>query len=392
MYSDNTEDNESPMDGTGEEMLPDKGSPFEEDNEGGESGADMAVEYHWNEEPRDLSPEEMAVLLDVPVSALKEAPSDNAMGAVQPVGSEGDLPNSPAFPKAGVNLPLSESTLGMPAFSEDAFDDSSGIGGISNAKATEGSADLKSTADMLNLFVTKGRLRALWQRIDRVQKDVRENVPSLALAKKMADQVERARNELLSGPQNYEEAERSINGVELQVTAVQRAQAENKYAVRLLVYELGWGVAMVFMYLYGASYFQTIAMSTMSENSLQAFPSIGVDTLIMVKSAVAGAVGGIVGGLYALWKHVSREMDFSKQFWMWYVTSPVMGLFLGVFVFLVMRVGMITLTIGSTVPEVTSPLAIYALAFIVGFQQNVAYDLMRRVLQVFRFSDTENNG
>ena len=159
-----------------------------------------------------------------------------------------------------------------------------------------------------------------------------------------------------------------------------------------MVYELGWGVAMVFMYLYGASYFQTIAMSTMNEISLQAFPSIGVDTLIMVKSAVAGAVGGVVGGLYALWKHVSREMDFSKQYWMLYFTSPVMGLFLGVFVFLVMRVGMITLTIGSTVPEVTSPLAIYALAFIVGFQQNVAYDLMRRVLQVFRFSDSENNG
>ena len=111
----------------------------------------------------------------------------------------------------------------------------------------------------------------------------------------------------------------------------------------------------------------------------------------MVKAAGAGAVGGIVGGLYALWKHVSQEMDFSKQYWMWYITNPIMGFFLGVFVFLVMRVGMLTLTIGSEIPEVTSPLAIYALAFIVGFQQNVAYELMRRVLQVFRFAGLDDN-
>ncbi|MCH7663715.1 MAG: hypothetical protein IH859_07590 [Chloroflexi bacterium] len=148
---------------------------------------------------------------------------------------------------------------------------------------------------------------------------------------------------------------------------------------------------MVFMYLYGASYFQAVALSAIGENSLQAYPAFGVDTVIMVKSAIVGAVGGIVGGLFALWKHVSREMDFSKQYWMWYITSPIMGIFLGVFVFLVMRVGMITLTIGSDIPEVTSPLAIYALAFIVGFQQNVAYDLMRRVLQVFRFADLNDN-
>ena len=61
-----------------------------------------------------------------------------------------------------------------------------------------------------------------------------------------------------------------------------------------------------------------------------------------------------------------------------------MGLVLGAFVFLVTKFGLLSLFSGSTNLEISSPFVIYILAFVVGYQQNVAWDLMRRILKVFQ--------
>ena len=63
--------------------------------------------------------------------------------------------------------------------------------------------------------------------------------------------------------------------------------------------------------------------------------------------------------------------------------SAIDGMPIGVVVFLLVRIG-----IGFTVEGVlnfSSPYAIYMVAWIAGFQQNVLYEIIRQMLKIFRF-------
>ena len=61
-----------------------------------------------------------------------------------------------------------------------------------------------------------------------------------------------------------------------------------------------------------------------------------------------GGIGGIVGALYALWWHVSEQQDFDRQYLMWYLVQPVMGLALGGTAFLLLTGGLLVLQIKPT--------------------------------------------
>ena len=93
---------------------------------------------------------------------------------------------------------------------------------------------------------------------------------------------------------------------------------------------------------------------------------------------------GVVGAMYALWRHVSLKQDFNPQHKMWYYTQPIMGIPIGIVTFLLVRIG-----IGFTVEgvNVSSPYAIYMIAWVAGFQQNILYEIIRQMLRIFRFQN-----
>ncbi len=360
MYSDEMTGNGSPVEGKGGEMVPGRGLPFE-------AGEETA--YGLGGEPRTVTPEELAELLGTsrPRGAAEgEMENDRGLGAAHPILTDEDLAGEVGSAAVEIPAPPAGARRGMPVFDSAA--------GLSGAQGRESTAHLEASEAMMDLLITEERLVSLWNRIDQCQHDIRTKVPSLAIARQLADQVERARNELLAGRSRYEEAERAVNEVELRIVAVERSLKDTRFAYWLLIYELLWSDFLA-LTLVGLSLLSTATAG---------------DILYAGLSAAWGGLGGIIGALHALWRHVSRDVDFSRQYGSWYITNPILGVFLGAVIFIVMRAGLISLDVGATTESLGTPYVIYVLAAIVGFQQNVAYDLLRRVIQVFSPTSGEN--
>lgn len=372
MSYDDNDLTDNPVEGLGDEILPDRGMPFDDVTDEGVGEEEIEV---YEVEGPDLSPEELASLqgvseiqpetidlTDGPPTGESGPGPDSGMGAAFPILSEGELDT--------INLPEEEIAIGgLPAFDKSAFAPADIHFGLKGTEDREGSAHLDEEEDMLNFFVTEERLKRLWERIDLAQGEIKEHIPSLPIARNLYDQVERARNELLAGRKNFEETERTVNEVELRIAAVLRSGVDKSHAIMMLVYELAWTIVLVALAIVFAASTQPLT--------------------IAILSAIIGGVGGIVGALWALWRHAARDMDYSRQYSMWYITTPILGMILGVFVYGMIGAGLIYWASGST--EISSPSIIYILAFVVGYQQNVALDLMRRILRVFRLEEDEGN-
>lgn len=228
----------------------------------------------------------------------------------------------------------------------------------------------------LNLLVSDQRMRSLWTRADAVQKQVNDEINNIRLAKSLLDQIQRARNELMSGKGAYEDAERSLNEVTYRLAFNRRmVSSSRKDGRKILIYEgiwllvLGTGITLVNLF---EARFASLFLSQ------------------FISSLLWGSLGGVVGALYALWKHVADDQDFDSQYTLWYITNPLLGLALGAFVFLIIQAGFFSLTAsqGSTA-SINTPLVIYVLAWISGFKQNVVYEIVRRILDVFRVGESE---
>lgn len=357
-YDDNRDD---PISGLGDEIVPERGLPFEV---GEEDTPSLSVD-DFNK-PREVTDEELALLMGLPDEDDKPSRErDKGMGAVEPILRDGEIHDVGATTE-DVKLPSQKTGARLPIYDRATFmaDPTKSMRGDER----EGSAKLTEDEKMLNTYVTDDRLTRLWDRIDQAQHEIREHIPSLDIARTLYDQVERARNEFLNGRKNFEETERTVNEVELRVSAVIRAGKDKGHAILMLMYEIVWTVALVFV---GITFLK-LPNDTFSNG---------------VVSAVAGGIGAIVGAITTLWKHAAREMDYSRQYYMWYITTPILGMILGVFIYTAIGEGIIFYSTGDT--TLTSPAIIYIIAFIIGFQQNVAYDIMRRILRLFRLSGDE---
>ncbi len=240
---------------------------------------------------------------------------------------------------------------------------------------------------MVKQLVPLQTVRELWDRVDDLHESVKKEISSLPLARQLLDQLQAARNYLMAGPEYYEEAERLLNEVDYRVALAQRVQ-EWSYTlgVRLLLYELAWVVLLAA----GMFILPWLVSRVGPSLGYVPGPSNGAQStdwlVVALKSVIWGGLGGVTGALYALWRHVAREQDFDKQYTMWYITNPIMGLALGAFVYLVIQAGLFSLTAGAQ-QNISSAAMVFVLAWITGFQQNVAYDMVRRILQLFRIEE-----
>jgi hypothetical protein len=338
-------------------MVPGRGLPF-----------DVSERTGGGASPVDLTPEELEALLTGgtepgEMEGLLPEELDRGMGAGFPVLDEGleEQPRERAATEPMRPPEVPAMAMTMPPGAEPKM----------TAPAAEESAEAQK---MASLFLTEDRLTALWARMDAAQQSIRVAVPSIDIARRLLTEIETARNLLLQNRDNYEEAERAVGAVELEVTVIQRSMTESKVATRLLLYELTWSVVF-------------IAILVASGIGLN-LPFLEQTLLFAVNSAAWGGLGGIVGAIYALWRHVTHEMDFSKTYSLWYITNPIMGIFLGVVMYLIMLAGLFSVTLGSDTTEITSPYVIYLVAFIVGYRQNVAWDLIRRIIRaVFQLNE-----
>jgi hypothetical protein len=99
-----------------------------------------------------------------------------------------------------------------------------------------------------------------------------------------------------------------------------------------------------------------------------------------------GGIGGVVGALYHLWWHISDRQDFDREYFMWYLVQPIMGLVLGGIVFLLLAGGLLILQVNLTDTQNTNTarqLLPYLLAVLSGFRQNFVYEQFDRVIALF---------
>lgn len=234
-------------------------------------------------------------------------------------------------------------------------------------------------AALIGLYVTPQRVSQLHNRIDAAIEQVKKLVNSLSLAASLLDQLETARQLLFSALDNYDESERLVVEVEHRIEFIRRVRlASRTVGTWLLLYEL-------FVFLLLAGVFIYINLEPVAGVLREASPLSPVDLVQFFNTLIWGGLGGIVGAFYALWKHIASEQDFDPQYYLWYLTNPILGIALGAFVFLVFQAGFFSLTAGSEEGiAIRSALVIYVFAWVSGFKQNVVYDIVRRILDVFR--------
>jgi hypothetical protein len=358
VFSNDNEETRNPIEGLGQEMLPNRGLPFNDIEESVEPRSSFLKGDL--SQPRDLTPEELAELLG--------GTFELAENEIHKIGKGGELREggmSAAEPIL-TDAELEEIHLPSGELETTTFISGSNIPYLGDIER-EGKS-LTEEEEMLAHFVTPDRLAILWGRIYSAQQDIKVKVPNILIARELNAELEQTREKLLVGKVNFEEAERAISEVELKIAVVELAKTDNRAAIALFIYELIWaGLFATFFLLIGRA------------------PEI-TNIILVMSSAVWGGIGGITGAFYALWKHVARDVDFTKQYYLWYISNPVIGLILGVFVYLVMKGSLLSMTTGTNIQDITSPFIVYLLAFVVGYQQNVAWALVRRVVRLFQHS------
>jgi len=348
--------------------------------------------------PQDLSPEEVEALFDAAESdedhgmSAMEAfdqdnedapppPEDSGMQALAPILAEDESEEK-------LPLPPYTATTGAPLFSEDAF---KAPGDFENTPvpAPPDHPGLPPNPNLVDTLVSPAALKQLWQRAEMLQERVYQEINNLDRARALLDQIQAARNYLMAGRDNYEEAERALNEVTYMLEFNKRVHKWS-YTVgkKLLLYEIAWAVllgAAMFVVPWFLRQFAPF-FGYVNDNSagLQSVQWL-IDGF---KSMFWGGLGGVTGAMYALWRHIAEKQDFDKQYSIWYITNPLMGIALGVFVYLVMQAGLISMT-GANLQVVQTSIPTFVLAWLSGFQQNVAYDIVRRLLKVFQIERDE---
>jgi hypothetical protein len=275
-----------------------------------------------------------------------------------------------------MELPTKKSKRGSPLFSEAAFE----LPGIEGPEADEDAAvqveEQTAKAEMVEHFVTDPRIDDLWTRADEAHERVESIQPTPSIAKTMLDQIKYTRNEIMGGRDRYEEAERYINEVEYKLAFITTMRRwSNRYGPWLFVYEFLWGVGLMlvlFLFLRESAFAGEVKVHLSK-------------TIYLLASMVWGGFGGVISALYALILHIAQRQDFDKQHLVWYYYSPIMGIGMGAVVYLIMQVGLLSLV--GTEGKIASPIIIYVLAFLCGYQHNVFTDLIKRVLKVFEVEE-----
>ncbi len=223
---------------------------------------------------------------------------------------------------------------------------------------------------MLDLLISDDDIQALWRRAAEAQRNIPRIVTTDYIALELLDRIQVGRNLLMAGRENYEEAERQISEVEYRLQLSSNLKKLGKTAIpQLYAYLALWFVGLV------------VGLFLLGET---AFSAEGGLFILLAGSMVWGGLGGVVGALLPLIEHFSVKQDYSTQHTWWYLSSPLVGAAMGAFVHLMLSAGLLSLASGN----LSSPLVIYILAGLAGYQHNVFTDLIKRLLKVLAVSES----
>ena len=240
----------------------------------------------------------------------------------------------------------------------------------------------------LNEVRETGWQRLLHQQIDELYTQVTVEFSSPpGNADHMLTLLQEARQILLESPENYGAAEYRMAQVRSTISRMRESRQQSAHlAPRVFIYELVW-LALLLMGLVFAA--PLAGMLTRAGSITGATAS---DLFPFWNTLMWGGIGGVIGALYALWWHVSDQQDFDRQYVMWYLVQPIMGVVLGGIVFLLLTGGFLILQIKPSDPNAGARLLPYLVAVLAGFRQNFIYNQFDRLISLFAPSGNQKSG
>jgi hypothetical protein len=345
--------------GRGEdELLPEKGDPFESPGSNSQSDEEENDDAHWKGEiDRQLD----AVMAEGrPAKFVPGSKRDHGLSAHE----EEDFEQDVGIPSEPLRMP------GQPSSAETAAADED----ITAKDQTDQELDFSPEAEMGALASLDRRGKIVWRWADSLRGRIYKEIDNLKLARRMLDELDGARNHLLGDNPDVEGAERLLGQVEYQLHLSRRVRRwSTTLGPRLLMVVLGW-LLILFI---GMLVIPGLVSGAMGGS----ISSVSPQTLrTAALTALWGGVGGALSALLGLRRHMLQYQDFDRQWSLWYLVSPLVGILFGGLVFLVLRVGLSTLA-PSTGGDFESAWLAYALGGLAGLQQNFLYNLIGRGLQ-----------
>jgi hypothetical protein len=202
-----------------------------------------------------------------------------------------------------------------------------------------------------------------------------------------------ARDISMERPRQFDQAEYRVAKVRAMLERKQNISRWSLiYGYPVLLYEVVWFLLFLGSFVLDHSLAVFIANTTGMTFSDMA--SLSIEHVFPLWNTMAwGGIGGVVGSLYSLYWHAAVEQDFDKQYVMWYIVQPVMGMILGGIVYLIIASGFVSVqvlagqaaTFDQAAQTMSNP-AIKAfhsaVAVVAGFRQRFVFELLDKIVQV----------
>lgn len=284
-----------------------------------------------------------------------------------PRDDPGEPPEPAPFEAAWSRQPFGGQVAPLALEPHDPFEDD-GAATRAGLAVTE---ELVPDPDRALTLITQERVDRLWEEINEtytyVIADVRGYYHS---TEQSIAELKRARELLLAGAEHFDNAEEAVKRVKSRLRLERKVrQWSRTRGVWLAVYLTLWLMVLTIA---------TLLTSRVYEIALVLVPDWMAATFL---PALYGGLGGVVGALWVLIKHMVRRRDFDPIHTPWYVLNPILGMALGAITYFLLRAS--TLILGlNTVPlgDPGEQFGLYFLSVVVGFNQNVLWALIDRVI------------
>ena len=242
--------------------------------------------------------------------------------------------------------------------------------------------------------VTPEQLRALSRDIDRLYDRATQDLANDALRGERAlELLRQSRMILLERPENYVDAEYQVQRVQaMLIAATNSRQWALELGPRLFRYETAWMVFLLLAFILSNGFWPRISIWLTTVVGVPTTSLVISQAMPFLSTLFWGGLGGTIGALWSLWYHISERRDFDREYNIWYLTQPIMGLVLGGLVYLLFATGLLVLQAGTQTSSESlgARLLPSLIAAIGGFRQNFVYEQMGRIVELFSGRQGQN--
>lgn len=225
--------------------------------------------------------------------------------------------------------------------------------------------------DLLKMLVDDEHIRRLAQQIEALQEELAQNVYSdRGAADEYQKELLRASGLLTASRSHYDDARAIVYRVRTDMNRQRKIQADiMRYRPLLLNYYIGWGVALVVLFL-------------LRELFTGVTEAVGVDAFAaLYYPMLFGIVGALISGYLTLERHTTRLRDFDPIHISWYLFNPLLGGVMGLLMFLLASIANGDL-LQQTASEPERAIT-YLLCVVAGMNQNNVLHQLNDLLDRF---------